>query len=36
MKRFTVVILLLCMLLTALPAMADNVYYGNMEVVNCN
>jgi len=36
MKRFTVMILLLCMLLTALPAMADNVYYGNMEVINCN
>lgn len=36
MKRFAVMILLLSMLLAALPAMADNVYYGNMEVVNCN
>ena len=36
MKRFTVMILLLCMLLPALPAMADDVYYGNMEVINCN
>lgn len=36
MKRFAVMILLLCLLLAALPALADNEYYGNMEVVNCN
>ena len=36
MKRFAVIILLLCLLLAALPALAENEYYGNMEVVNCN
>ena len=36
MKRFAVMLLLLCLLLAALPALADNEYYGNMEVVNCN
>ena len=34
MKRFTVMILLLCMLLTVLPAMADNGGYARMEVSN--
>ena len=36
MKRFAVMLLLLCLLLAALPALAENEYYGNMEVVNCN
>lgn len=36
MKRFAVMILLLCLLLATLPALAENEYYGNMEVVNCN
>lgn len=42
MKKGTAWILLLCMVLASLPAMAEaqtaseNAYYGNMEVVNCN
>lgn len=36
MKRLTALLLLLCMVLAAAPAMADGEYIGNMEVVNCN
>lgn len=36
MKRFIVLFLLLCMVLAAMPVMADSEYIGNMEVVNCN
>ena len=36
MKRLTALFLLLCMLLSALPAGAEEDYIGNMEVVNCN
>lgn len=36
MKRFFAMLLLSCMLLTALPALADSNYIGSMEVVNCN
>ena len=36
MKRLAALFLLLCMVLTALPASADDEYIGRMEVVNCN
>ena len=37
MKRFAAFVFLLCMvLLQHMPALADNEYIGNMEVVNCN
>ena len=36
MKRFIALLLLLCMALTHMPALADSEYIGNMEVVNCN
>ena len=36
MKRFFAMLLLSCMLLTALPALAESNYIGSMEVVNCN
>ena len=36
MKRMIALLLLLCMALAAVPAMADDEYIGNMEVVNCN
>ena len=36
MKRFIAFLLLLCMVLTHMPALADSEYIGNMEVVNCN
>lgn len=36
MKRFVALLLLLCMVLTAIPSLADSEYVGNMEVVNCN
>ena len=36
MKRFIAFLLLLCMALTHMPALADSEYIGNMEVVNCN
>ena len=36
MKRFIAMFLLLCMVLAAMPAVADNGYIGNMEVVNCS
>ena len=35
MKRFIAFLLLLCMALTHMPALADSEYIGNMEVVNC-
>lgn len=35
MKRFIALLLLLCMVLAAMPALADSGYIGNMEVVNC-
>ena len=36
MKRLAELFLLLCMVLAALPASADDEYIGRMEVVNCN
>lgn len=36
MKRLAALFLLLCMVLAALPASADDEYIGRMEVVNCN
>ena len=36
MKRFVAFLLLLCIVLTMMPALADTEYIGNMEVVNCN
>ena len=36
MKRFVALLLLLCIGFTMMPALADNEYIGNMEVVNCN
>ena len=36
MKRLAALFLLLCMVLAALPAFADDEYIGRMEVVNCN
>ena len=36
MRRLTALLLLLCMVLAAVPTMADSEYIGNMEVVNCN
>ena len=36
MKRFVALILLLCMVCTAIPALADTGYIGSMEVVNCS
>ena len=36
MKRYIALFLLLCMVLAAIPVMADSEYIGNMEVVNCN
>lgn len=36
MKRFVTFLLLLCIVLTMMPALADTEYIGNMEVVNCN
>ena len=36
MKRYIALFLLLCMVLAAMPVMADSEYIGNMEVVNCN
>lgn len=36
MKRFVALLLLLCIMLTMMPALADAEYIGNMEVVNCN
>ena len=36
MKRYIALFLLLCMVLTSIPALADSEYIGNMEVVNCN
>ena len=35
MKRYIALFLLLCMVLTSIPALADSEYIGNMEVVNC-
>lgn len=35
MKRFVSVLILVSMVLSVLPAMAENVFYGHMEVVNC-
>ncbi|MBQ4073931.1 MAG: hypothetical protein IJD39_01850 [Clostridia bacterium] len=36
MKRFIALFLLLCMVLAAMPALADSGYIGDMEVVNCS
>ena len=36
MKRLAALFLLLCMVLAAFPASADDEYIGRMEVVNCN
>lgn len=36
MKRLMGLFLLVCMVLAAMPAMAEEVFCGNMEVVNCN
>ena len=36
MKQFVALLLLLCMVFTYMPALADTEYIGNMEVVNCN
>ena len=36
MKRYISLFLLLCMVLAAMPVMAESEYIGNMEVVNCN
>lgn len=36
MKRLTALFLLLCMVLAALPTLAEEAYIGNMEVVNCS
>lgn len=36
MKRLAALFLLLCIVLAALPASADDEYIGRMEVVNCN
>ena len=36
MKRYIALFLLLCMVLAAMPVMAESEYIGNMEVVNCN
>lgn len=36
MKRVITLLLLLCIVLTMMPALADAEYIGNMEVVNCN
>ena len=36
MKRYIALFLLLCMVLAAMPVMADSEYIGNMEVVNCS
>ena len=36
MKRFVALLLLLCIVFTMMPALADTDYIGNMEVVNCN
>ena len=36
MKRFIALFLLLCMVLAAMPALADSGYIGNMEVVDCS
>ena len=36
MKRYIALFLLLCMVLTSIPALADSEYIGNMEVVNCS
>ena len=36
MKRFVALLLLLCIVFTMTPALADTDYIGNMEVVNCN
>ena len=36
MKRFVALLLLLCIVFTMMPALADAEYIGNMEVVNCN
>ena len=36
MKRFVAFLLMLCIMLTWMPALADHEYIGSMEVVNCN
>ena len=36
MKCYIALLLLLCMVLAAMPALADSEYIGNMEVVNCS
>ena len=36
MKRFVALLLLLCIVFTMMPALADAEYIGHMEVVNCN
>lgn len=35
-KRWIALVLFLSMMLAAMPAVAQNDYYGNMEVINCN
>lgn len=36
MRKFTAMLIIVCMLLATLPAMASMDYLGDMEVVNCN
>lgn len=36
MKKWITLFLLLCMVMVAMPASAENEFYGNMEIVNCS
>lgn len=36
MKKRIALFLLLCMVMATVPAMAENEFYGNMEIVNCS